>query len=232
MPAQRLAHVPRRPVVGTASPFDPLTRDSGGAPARAPRLVRAGARAALLVARAEAVATAVLVLAAAVVTGALLVGARSRAAADGQEVTYRPPVAAPIVDHFRPPEHPYGPGNRGVDYATVPGTTVTAAAPGRVTFAGSVAGRLVVVLVHADGLRSTYDDLAAIVVAEGEWVSAGAPVGLASAHLHFGVRDGTTYLDPELLFAAGAHGVDVGVVARLVPSSGGAARLPTKHVPT
>ena len=45
-------------------------------------------------------------------------------------VTYSPPVDAPVVDGFRPPATPYGAGNRGIDYATVPGTPVRAAADG------------------------------------------------------------------------------------------------------
>ena len=38
-------------------------------------------------------------------------------------VSYQPPVDAPVTDPFRPPLTPYGPGNRGIDYATVPGDT-------------------------------------------------------------------------------------------------------------
>jgi murein DD-endopeptidase MepM/ murein hydrolase activator NlpD len=144
--------------------------------------------------------------------------------AQGEQVTYRPPVLAPITDHFRAPDHPYGPGNRGIDYATQPGTAVTAAADGRVTFAGPVAGRLIVVIAHRDGLRTTYDDLAEIAVSPGQAVAAGARVGTAGSHLHFGARDGNTYVDPELLFAAGARAASVGIVVRLVPEDGRPAR--------
>ncbi len=165
--------------------------------------------------------------AAACLAAASLVTLPSRAAA--QTVTYRPPVLAPITDHFRAPDHPYGPGNRGIDYATVPGTPVGAAAPGRVTFANAVAGRLVVVVSHSDGLRTTYDGLATIAVAEGDDVGAGHALGTASAHLHFGVRDGTSYLDPELLFAASGDAADVAVVARLVPTGGADARTATSR---
>ena len=35
-------------------------------------------------------------------------------------VGYAPPVDAPVTDPFRPPTSPYGPGNRGVEYASVP----------------------------------------------------------------------------------------------------------------
>ena len=62
-----------------------------------------------------------------------------RPTAPGPVVVYRPPVTAPILDPFRPPTTPYGPGNRGIEYATVPGTSVGAAADGVVVFAGPVA---------------------------------------------------------------------------------------------
>jgi hypothetical protein len=114
---------------------------------------------------------------------------------------YRPPVDAPITERFRPPSTPYGPGNRGVDYATTVGQPVVAAAEGEVVFAGQVGGRLHVVVLHADGLRTTYAFLDTVDVHRGDRVVAGAVVGRASAiGLHFGVRRGDAYLDPLALF--------------------------------
>src|ERR1700704_3756369 len=63
-------------------------------------------------------------------------------------VVYLPPVDAPVSDPFRAPSTPYGPGNRGIEYATPPGTTVVASADGTVRFAGVVAGRRWVTLDH------------------------------------------------------------------------------------
>src|SRR4051812_10589266 len=37
---------------------------------------------------------------------------------------YRPPVVAAVADPFRPPPQPWLAGNRGIEYATVPGTVV------------------------------------------------------------------------------------------------------------
>ena len=68
---------------------------------------------------------------------------------------YSPPVVAPVIDPFRAPTGPYGPGNRGLEYATRAGAPVTAIGAGRVAFAGQVAGRLVVSVEHPDGLRSS-----------------------------------------------------------------------------
>src|SRR5213083_2919534 len=81
---------------------------------------------------------------------ALLAGTPTAAASTRgprQAVTYVPPVDAPLVDLFRPPATPYGPGNRGIDYGTTPGQPVTAAADGEVVFAGRVGTGLHVVLL-------------------------------------------------------------------------------------
>jgi murein DD-endopeptidase MepM/ murein hydrolase activator NlpD len=129
-------------------------------------------------------------------------------------VRYRPPVPAPIVDHFRPPACTWCPGNRGIDYDTPSGTPVHAAAPGEVTFAGRIGGDGFVTVAHADGLRTSYAFLATIAVRQGEVVVQGQVVGTTEGRLHFGVRRGSTYLDPELLFAGGR------VRARLVPIDG------------
>lgn len=127
-------------------------------------------------------------------------------------VIYQPPVNAPVVDRFRPPASPYGPGNRGVDYATDSGTPVLAAAPGQVVFAGRVGGGLHVVILHADGVRSSYSFLASVAVRRGQQVDAGQPAGSAGPRLHFGARAGEAYLDPLVLLAGAGR-----QVVRLVP---------------
>lgn len=119
-----------------------------------------------------------------------------QAAASG----YRPPVDAPVVDPFREPSGPYGPGNRGLEYRTTPGTPVRAMGPGVVAFAGPVAGRLVVSVVHPDGLRSALTGLAAVLVRVGQRVDADTVVGAAGPLVHLGVRRGDRYLDPATLF--------------------------------
>lgn len=124
-------------------------------------------------------------------------------ASAGAEVAYVPPVDAPVTDRFRPPSTPYGAGNRGVDYDTTPGTPVRASAGGEVAFAGQVGGALHVVVLHPDGVRTTYAFLAAIAVHRGDHVDQGAVIGTAGDAFHFGARLGEEYIDPlELLVGA------------------------------
>ncbi|MHA3703559.1 peptidoglycan DD-metalloendopeptidase family protein [Jatrophihabitans sp. YIM 134969] len=125
-------------------------------------------------------------------------------------VTYRAPVAGPLVvlrgfDDVGP----YAPGHRGVDLRAGPGGAVLAAGAGVVTFAGPVAGRGVVTVLHADGVRTSYEPLTPAVAA-GAVVAAGTVLGrLEGAHgsfpagavLHWGARLGERYLDPLTLLA-------------------------------
>jgi murein DD-endopeptidase MepM/ murein hydrolase activator NlpD len=140
---------------------------------------------------------------------------------DAHAVTYRPPVEnAPVIDTFRPPATPYGPGNRGIEYGTRPGTPVTAAADGRVTFAGTVAGAHYVTVQHADRLRTTYGPLGTIAATTtaGGAVEQGETIGTAGRRLLFTARlgDQDAYLDPAILLAASGTDPGTGRV-RLVP---------------
>ncbi|MEU7086345.1 M23 family metallopeptidase [Streptomyces achromogenes] len=113
----------------------------------------------------------------------------------------------PVLRGWRPPPTAYGPGHRGVDLAAPAGSPVRAVAPGRVLFAGRVAGRGVLSLeVRGTDLRTTYEPVRAS-VGEGDQVDAGEVVGTleAGAHcgtapcLHWGLLRGGTYLDPLTL---------------------------------
>jgi murein DD-endopeptidase MepM/ murein hydrolase activator NlpD len=132
--------------------------------------------------------------------------------------SYQPAVVdAPIVQTFVAPATPYGPGHRGVEYATRPGQVVVAEADGQVTFAGQVAGRLHVVVAHADGVRTSYSYLSAIAVVAGERVSGGQVIGTAGPLLHVGARVGDAYIDPLSLLPQEGGAVHV----RLVPDEAG-----------
>lgn len=129
--------------------------------------------------------------------------------------------APPVLRRFDPPPQPWLPGHRGVDLGADPGTIIRAAGDGTVVFAGMVAGRGVVSVEHAGGLRTTYQPVH-LGVATGRAVTAGTPLGTlaighdgcpASACLHWGLRRGGDYLDPLLLLALGR--------ARLLPPAAG-----------
>jgi triacylglycerol esterase/lipase EstA (alpha/beta hydrolase family) len=130
-------------------------------------------------------------------------------------VVHLPPVAAPVTDAFRAPPHPFGAGNRGIEYDTTPGAAVTASADGRVVFAGPVAGSLHVTVLHADGVRTSYSFLDEVRVAVGQQVRQGDPVGTAGERLHFGARLGDAYFDPASLF--GTTTVEVELLPFEVP---------------
>src|SRR4051794_8480429 len=143
----------------------------------------------------------VLALGVAVLLVAATVRAAPAAAVGGG---YQPPVAAPVADPFRPPASTYGSGNRGIEYATAPGTEVKAAADGEVVFAGQVGGTLHVVVLHGDGIRTSYSFLSSIRVQRGDKVHEGQVVGTTGASpFHFGARAGDAYIDPALLFSTG-----------------------------
>ncbi len=109
---------------------------------------------------------------------------------------WHPPVRAPVVDPFREPECRWCPGNRGIEYDTSPGRPVTAVATGRVTFAGSIAGTVYVVVRHGDDLRITYGNLSSTSYDVGDLVVRGVILGRSGGNLHFGVRQGERYVDP------------------------------------
>ncbi|WSJ01673.1 M23 family metallopeptidase [Nocardia sp. NBC_01329] len=117
----------------------------------------------------------------------------------------------PVVGRpFDPPEQDWLPGHRGVDLAGTRGQAVYAAGPGTVVFAGKVAGKPVVAILHAGGLRTTYEPVEGE-VRVGRRVTRDTRIGeLAAGHggcaapacLHWGLRRESTahasreYLDP------------------------------------
>jgi murein DD-endopeptidase MepM/ murein hydrolase activator NlpD len=132
-------------------------------------------------------------------------------AAQSDPVGVWPLVPEPSVEHgFDPPDDPWGAGHRGVDLLGTVGQPVRAALPGRVSWAGVLAGRGVVVVDHG-GTRTTYEPVDATVEL-GATVGAGDRIGrlvLAGSHclpracLHWGWLEGETYLDPLRLVGAG-----------------------------
>ncbi len=155
-------------------------------------------------------------------------GTSPRAATPAPSAPLRPPTARqprPVADRawpvdgavgalrptvlrgWEPPPEPWAAGHRGVDLAARAGQPVRAAAPGRVTFAGRVAGRGVLAIAVSNSgsppLRTTYEPVRAL-VAKGDVVAAGQVVGVMEdgpfhcqpGCLHWGLRRGDRYLDP------------------------------------
>jgi len=123
------------------------------------------------------------------------------------------PGPTAVTRAFDAPSPDWLRGHRGVDLAGLPGQTVYAAGAGVVVFAGPVAGRPVVSVAHAGGLRTSYEPVRAS-VAPGQHVGPESPLGLlAAGHpgcpvaacLHWGAMWGSAqradYVDPLGLLA-------------------------------
>ena len=119
-----------------------------------------------------------------------------------------PLVPPQLTRSFDAPKPDWQPGHRGVDLAGVTGQPVYAAAAGTVVFAGSLAGRPVVSVEHAGGLRTSYEPVDPA-TRPGQRVNAGTPLGrLMPGHpgcpvqacLHWGAMWGPAaradYVDP------------------------------------
>jgi murein DD-endopeptidase MepM/ murein hydrolase activator NlpD len=119
------------------------------------------------------------------------------------------PLAGPLGDGFGPRGDRF---HAGIDVIAPLGAPVAAAAGGRVTWVGFRDGwGMLVVVAHADGVRTFYAHLSAASVRLGERVSTGTRVGLVGAtgdasgpHLHFEVRVRGAAVDPLSGLATGA----------------------------
>ena len=106
------------------------------------------------------------------------------------------------IPSVRPPSD----GGRVTGASTTPPNRagqVAASADGEVVFAGQVGGKQHVVVLHADGVRTSYSFLRSASVRRGDRVRQGQQVGTSDGSLHFGARIGEAYVDPTLLFGDG-----------------------------
>jgi murein DD-endopeptidase MepM/ murein hydrolase activator NlpD len=125
------------------------------------------------------------------------------------------PVAGPIGTPYHVAGSSWSKGyHTGVDFPVPTGTTVKAAAAGRVVSAGwGGAYGYQVVIRHSDGRYTQYGHLSAISVKAGQGVGAGQRIGRSGStgnatgpHLHFEVRTGPgfgTDVDPVAYLRAG-----------------------------
>jgi murein DD-endopeptidase MepM/ murein hydrolase activator NlpD len=113
------------------------------------------------------------------------------------------PVEAPLGNGFGPRGNHF---HAGIDLLAKAGTTVRAAAPGRVAYAGRIDGGWgkLVVVAHARRVRTMYAHLSTVTVDVGERVATGAQVGVVGStgnatgpHLHFEVRLHGAAVDPS-----------------------------------
>jgi murein DD-endopeptidase MepM/ murein hydrolase activator NlpD len=112
------------------------------------------------------------------------------------------PTQFAVTDSFRPPTCTWCAGNRGIEYATPPRAPVHSAASGEVTFVGSVAGTLYVVVRSTNGVLVTHGRLESAQVRAGDRVSAGFRIGTSGSGLYIGVRRYGAYLDPTTCAAS------------------------------
>lgn len=120
-----------------------------------------------------------------------------------------PMKPARLSSGFDRPAQNWLAGHRGVDLVGRSGDKVFAAGNGVITFAGTLAGKGVVVISHGK-LRTTYEPVTALVVV-GSRVTVGELIGTLSpgeSHcastrtvscLHWGLIQGKTYLNPLML---------------------------------
>lgn len=158
-------------------------------------------------------------LATAVVCLAQVLGLGAQPALAQQPATV-PPLPGPVLRGFQVGEQNWLPGHRGVDLAGNAGQLVVAAAPGTISWVGTIAGVPMMTVEHPGGLRTTYQPVEAI-LPPGSLVSAGQAIAILGdghcalqACLHWGLRDGETYLDPIAWLAGGGAGN-----VRLLPRS-------------
>lgn len=115
-----------------------------------------------------------------------------------------------VVRPFLPPSSDYAQGHRGVDLQGRTGDDVLAVDAGTVTHVGVIAGRGTISVLHASGVRSTYEPVAAAVIV-GQVVARGQRLGVLTvieshcvpqACLHLGAVRDRVYLDPLTLLGS------------------------------
>jgi murein DD-endopeptidase MepM/ murein hydrolase activator NlpD len=108
-----------------------------------------------------------------------------------------PPVSGPIIQHFVAPSCERCAGHRGITIATRTGQQVLAVLPGTISYVGEVAGLTYVVQVVRPGVKVTYGWLTPeALLAEGDEIAAGDPVGRAGERTYLGVRVDGQYVEP------------------------------------
>jgi len=117
------------------------------------------------------------------------------------------PMEGKLTSGFGYRTHPMGGGQKfhnGIDIAAAHGTSIKAAAAGKVIFAGTKGSLgLVVTIQHTSGYQTLYGHMSKILVKKGERVKQGQVIGREGStgistgpHLHFSILRYGKYLDP------------------------------------
>jgi hypothetical protein len=107
------------------------------------------------------------------------------------------PTHLEVIDDFRAPNCVWCEGNRGIEYRSNPGGSVSSVVDGKVSFVGVVANTMYVVVRTKNGMLVTHGRLRSAQVALGEVVLVGQGLGSAGTTLYIGVRRGSNYLNPS-----------------------------------
>ena len=111
------------------------------------------------------------------------------------------PVAAPVIDGYRPPPCRWCAGNRGLEYGSSVGAIIISPLSAHVAFDGFVAGNRYLTVAVGSGARRLHVTLGGLEPstpqrALGSLIRRGDVVGHATGPVHLGVRVGGTYVDP------------------------------------
>ena len=107
-----------------------------------------------------------------------------------------PPVPGPVAQYFVAPVCQRCAGHRGITIDNPDGVPARSPVAGTVTFAGTVAHQLYVVVEPRPGVLVTVGRLASLAVAEGDAVGEGQEIGTASTTTYLGVRVRGAYVEP------------------------------------
>ncbi len=131
-------------------------------------------------------------------------------------LTAVPPVPGPVTQQFVAPLCQRCAGHRGVTIDNADGVVAVSPVSGTVTFAGSVAHRLYVVVTPSPGVLVTVGRLATLSAQKGQSVTLGQSIGASGTDTYLGVRVRGVYVEPLSYLGFGrAHLVGRPVVVGL-----------------
>lgn len=115
------------------------------------------------------------------------------------------PVLGNITSRFGANESIRDHTHKGIDIAASNGTTIVAAADGKVTYSGWMSGYgNLIIITHENGIQTYYGHCSKLYVSEGKEVAAGDKIAAVGStgystgnHLHFEIRKNGTQINPQ-----------------------------------